>query len=604
MGIKLTFWDYGAMLLYLVAVVLIGLWFSRNEKNSEDYLLGGRQLPWAAVGISCLMSLLSTYSLVMVPGEIFNHGLSLWVFGLLAPFLTILAFTVFVRFYFKLNSFTPFEYLEYRYDKRIRLLIAVLYTYARLVYLAMVLFATSKVFEGGAGWPAWITITVVGIIGILYTVMGGMKAVVWTDVMQFFVLVGGVGLAVIVLCYKIDGGFLGSITYAFEHGRGLNRFTEPDFYLCNPYVRLSFWLILLERIVGPFSMTASDQITIQRLLSTSSYKNAFKAQVTASFLSLPFTLILWFIGLAIFTFYSLHPESGVTRGDTAFFTFVATQLPPPIPGMILAAMLAAVMSTLDSGINSMAAIWLKEFHQKYLEPNMTDTRQVKVSRWATAIVGIIAVSIGLLISCSSEWLGQTVVEAATIFYAFDAIVFPAFLYAVLSKRANSTLIWITAAILWGLKCGTLTWYTVTKKIAQVWKPGEPMGLGGPISLWWIAIPLALCAALGILWLIKRKQAGNNSVIYLGLSLFPAGYAIATGLWFIASHYLVTDKPLTLSFQWVGFPVIIAYLLIGLIGLRLSKVQPANKYKGLILFDNDSEQEPKSNIGIEPKEELS
>jgi hypothetical protein len=131
-----------------------------------------------------------------------------------------------------------------------------------------------------------------------------------------------------------------------------------------------------------------------------------------------------------------------------------------------------------------------------------------------------------------------------------------------------------------------------------------MGLGGPISLWWIAIPLALCAALGILWLIKRKQAGNNSVIYLGLSLFPAGYAIATGLWFIASHYLVTDKPLTLSFQWVGFPVIIAYLLIGLIGLRLSKVQPANKYKGLILFDNASEQEPKSNIGIEPKEELS
>jgi Na+/proline symporter len=253
--------------------------------------------------------------------------------------------------------------------------------------------------------------------------------------------------------------------------------------------------------------------------------------------------------------------------------------------MIMAAMLAAVMSTLDSGINSMAAIWLKEVHEKYIDKNMSGKKQVNISRWATAIVGVIAVAIGLVISCSSEWLGQTVVEAATIFYAFDAIVFPAFLYAVISKRANSVLIWITAALLWGLKCGTLTWYTITKKIALVWKSGEPLGLAGPISISWVIIPVCIFALLFIVWLVKKNRTGEKKLIYLGASLFPAGYAIATLIWYIASNTLVINKPMALSFQWVGFPVIIAYLVIGFIGLSLSKNQPEKKYKGLILWGN-------------------
>ena len=580
MKIELSFWDYGAMLLYMAAVVVIGLRFSKDEKSSEDYLLGGRQLPWLAVGISCLMSLLSTYSLVMVPGEIFSHGLSMWVLGLIAPVCSIFAFLIFTRFYFRLNSFTPFEYLERRYDKKVRGLVATLYTYTRIVYLGMVLFATSKVFEGAAGWPAWLTILIVGIVGIVYTIFGGMKAVVWTDVLQFFVLVGGVGFAVVMLCIKIDGGFFGAISYALEHGRGPTRFSEPSFYLLNPYVRLSFWLILVDQLLGPINMAASDQITIQRLLSTSSYKNAFKAQVSASLLSWPFTLMLWFIGLAIFTFYSLNPDPQVTSGDTAFFIFINTQLPSPIPGLILAAMLAAVMSTLDSGINSMATIYLKEFHQKYKEPDMTPEREVTVSRWATSYAGIIAVGLGLLIACSSSWLEQTVVESATIFYALSSIILPAFLYAVFSKRASSFLVWISAGILWGLQFGTMTWYLVTKKAAQGWEPNQPLGWSGAISFYWALIPAALAIIIITIWRLKKTRP----VWLLSLGLFPAGYAVSIFLWSVCSNWLNNGKPMELSFQWIGVPVIIAYALIGIIGLRLCRVQPEEKYHDLVYFE--------------------
>lgn len=231
---QLTTMDWMAMGAYFIAVVGLGLFFSRKEKTTEDYLLGGRNIPWMAVGISCLMSLLSTYSMVMVPGEIYKHGLSLWMLNLISPILTVASFFIFVRFYFRINAFTPFEYLQRRYDKNVRVLISVIYLWTRLLYLAMVLFATAKVFEGGAGWPAWATITGVGLVGILYTVMGGMKAVIWTDVLQFFVLVGGLGVAGVILCNHVEGGFMGAITYAFEHDRGPTEYS----------ISIIFWYVI------------------------------------------------------------------------------------------------------------------------------------------------------------------------------------------------------------------------------------------------------------------------------------------------------------------------------------------------------------------------
>ena len=574
--ISLTPIDYGAMVLYLIVVVGIGLFFAKGEKDSEQYLLGGRKLPWMAVGISILMSLLSTYSLVMGPGEIFNNGLSMWILAFLTPLCSIIAFKIFIKFYFKLKSFTPFEYLEYRYDSKVRVLIASIYTYTRILYLGMVLFATAKVFEGGAGWPAWVTIIIIGIIGVVYTVMGGMKAVVWTDVVQFVVLVIGVAATAVILCNSIEGGAAGAVKYAFANGRGLNRFSEPDFYTVNPYVRLSIWLLLLSYIMGPLSGAASDQITIQRLLSTSSYKNAFKAQITASCITIPFQAVIWFLGLAIFTYYAQNPDHRVTSGDTALFTFISTHLPSPIPGLFMAAMLAAAMSTLDSGINSLSAIWLKEFHQKFINKNPDGKTQVKISRWASSAVGVFSVTTALLLAFSAQWFNQTFVEVATIFAAFDVITLPAFLFAVFSKRSNSRFIWMMAFFLWGLKFGMIAWYSVTKRLAATWHEGMPLGAGGAISPLWLSIGLGIVVLCVIAYYLSGKKK------WLGLTaLFLTGNTIAVSLWTVFSNFAGTENaPKVLSFQWVGFPVLISFIVFGIIFLRFFKSQPVEKYMGL------------------------
>ena len=185
------FVNYGIIVVYMLVIIGVGFFFTNRHETTENYLLGGRNMPFAAIGISMLMTLFSSISLVQVPGEIVNYGWTLFSLGYLTLFMAIPYYLLFVRFYFKLGSFTPYEYLEYRYDRTVRVVVASAAFYTRIMYIGTVLFTSSKIFEGAYQWPAWLTIVIVGTIGVLYTVMGGMKAVVWTDLIQFVVLFGG-----------------------------------------------------------------------------------------------------------------------------------------------------------------------------------------------------------------------------------------------------------------------------------------------------------------------------------------------------------------------------------------------------------------------------
>ncbi len=582
----LTWMDYAVMAGYLIALVVIGAVCSGHKKNTRDFLLGGGKMPWFALGISCLMAALSAFSLVMIPGEIFNNGLNFWILGLIAPLFTLVTCRIFMRFYFKLGSFTPFEYLEYRYDSGIRGLIAGLTIYLRLIYLGMVLFSTSKVFEGAAGWPPWISIGLVGIIALIFTTTGGLKAVVWTDVMQFIVLIGGLFCILGFLFYKIDGGMFGAVQYAFTHGRGLDLFAKPDFYLLSPYVRLSFWLLLLSQFMSPISVMASDQMTVQRLLASGSYERAQKTQLVNTLLTIPTILILWLIGLSVFTFFSQHPELKATGGDTALFNFISTQLPSPIPGLVLAGMLAAVISTLNAVFNGLATVYVKEFHLRYFAPDMSELRQVRISRIATVVVGISAIALGLLISTSANWLRQSVVEASTIFNAFDAIVIPAFLFAVLSKRASTTLVWVTAGLVWGLKLAVIAWYFASTAGVRALECGGDGAWAGPISPRLLIVPAAWAVLIGLWYILRRRQnPRGRQLIHLTCAVSSGAFALGIALWVLFSNWLIAPGAAqALSFQWVALPSMVGYALLGLIWLTLGPVQKKEKYQGLTLFD--------------------
>ena len=572
------FLDYSVMIIYMVAVLGIGFYFSKNEKTSADYLLGGRSMPYMAIGISCMMSLLSSVSIVVAPGEIFNNGLTLFsLSSTVGLFLAIPCFLLFIRFYFKLGSFTPYEYLEYRYSPAVRTLVAVSALYTRIIYLGVVLFTTSKIFEGAYGWDAWKTILLVGVIGALYTVMGGMKAIVWSDVMQFVVLIGGFLVVVVILCVKIEGGAWEAVSYAFSKGRGVPQYATAEFYKISPYIRLSFWLLLINAILAPLTSACSDQITIQRLLSTKNWKEGFKSQIVATFTAFPFILVLWFVGLALFTFYAQNPDPSLKDADGVFFRFIATNLPSPLPGVFMAAMLAAIMSTLDSGMNSMATIWLKEVHQKYIDKAMNSTKEVRVSRWATLIIGCIAILLGILMDTSGKWLAQSAAEIGVLFALFSAMILPAFLFAVLSSRANSTLIWLLTAYSIGDAIAVKLWYALSRSTLQAWTKGDPLSWAGPISFWLPLIPLLVGLLFVIILILKKDFSPKIKLSLMLAAAFPFGLAQGMSVWFFFSA-TIEKTPMALSFMF-HLPLT---LIAGFIALRCFPKQPRNKYQGLTL----------------------
>lgn len=559
------------IVVYLLAVVAVGAWFSRHEETSEEYLLGGRRMPWWAVGISYMMSLLSTVSLVMVPGEIYNHGLSLYVLAPLYPLTAILMFYVFVRFYYRLKVFTPFSYLERRYDGSVRLLISLLYLWTRMIYLGMVIFSSAKVFEGAAGWPAWLTILIVGIVGIIYTVLGGMKAVIWTDVLQFGALFVGLLITILICAHHVNGGLWGGIAFSIREGHGATMYAKPEFYAFNPYIRLCFWILLLGKFTEPLFYSTADQISVQRLLSTSSFKDGFRAMVVNAVAGIPFTFMMWAMGLIIFAYYSQNPDPRVTSGDTAFFTFVATKLPAPIPGLMLAAMLAAVMSTLDSGMNSLSAVGLKDLYLPYFNPGASEKKQVKVARILTLVIGVLAMSLALFITRSSGFLRESVVEAGVVWAALGAVVAPVFLVGFTTRRVGPRTVWVATLVTWGINFGMTTWYVASKR-----------GMTGPVSLAWVAVPLLLAGVCAAVAFVRAKRAGG-SLWPGGLwALFPLGYAFSTCFWTVASHVSGGE----LSFQWVGFPGLLIFLGLSYGSVLLRGPIDERRTAGLTLWSQD------------------
>ena len=601
--------NYLVIVAYFAAVIAIGFYCSRGEKTSENYLMGGRRVHFLAIGMACMMALLSSVSLVVVPGEICNHGVTLFsISQTLGLALGIPCYLLFTRFYFRLGSFTPYEYLEYRYDGSVRAIVAISGFYSRVMYLGMVVFTTAKIFEASYHWPAWFSILLVGVVGMIYTITGGAKAVIWTDVMQFFVLFGSFFLVMVFLCMKIDGGAWGAIKGACDAGHGFKEFSEPSFYTITPYVRLLFWLMIISAFTAPLTSACSDQISIQRLLSTKNWKEGFKAQIVATGFGMLFAYFLWFTGMAVFSYYHQNPDPEVmafNQGDRAFFHFVATELPTPIPGLFIAGMLAAIMSTLSSGMNSMATVWLKEFHARFINKNMTPQDEYRVSRKATFWIGAFVILFGLALNFSGQWLSQSVSEVGTIFGVLGACVLPAFLFAVLSDRANATLIWGITIFGLGATIGGNLWYILSRNAEQFYQKaiadgipadlikvpavlGEKlrllqpetinMGWGGKITWVLPVVSMVLFAVLCLPWCFKaiRKKFWTTVSACLGLVFLGIGQWMIMW-WFFSNKYIV-DHPIARSFAF--------HLPIDLIGafiiLWFCPHQPKEKCQGLTL----------------------
>jgi sodium-coupled monocarboxylate transporter 8/12 len=473
--------DYGVVVIYMLVVIGVGYWFSRREDDTESYLLGGRNMPWWLIGVSYVVSLLSTLTLVGVPGEAYANGVTLALGSLLMPIFAVIAFHIFVRFYFVRKVFTPFDYLERRFGPGVRALAAGFFWLSRAIYLGLVLYASAKVFAGADNWPIPLTIAVVGGVGTVYTILGGFKAVVWSDFIQFLILTFGIFLIIAYATADIPDGPLGIISYAFENGRGAPELTATDFYSFSFYTRVTLIGVAASIFNEQLFFNSSDQIALQRLLSTSNYNNARRSLFIFISLVTPVLLVLWFLGLAMFAFYSAYPlEQRPTSGDAALFRFIATQLPTPVPGLIIAAMLAAIMSTLDSGINSLATVATKDIYARFCDPRADESAQVTFSRVVTLCVGVLAVGIGILLNYMTDRTGASVLETSMAWMALSVALPPVFIIGIFSRRATSTEAILVLLTGWIVTAVMLIWHLRSKSIPEKEISFMMVGIPGPI----------------------------------------------------------------------------------------------------------------------------
>ncbi|MFV1980211.1 MAG: sodium/solute symporter, partial [Rhodothermia bacterium] len=385
--------DYVAVGVYLLAMILIGVYFSRRETGTEDFFVGGRKMPWWAVGFSLYATGTSAISFMAIPAKSYATD---WLYlaqnavGLIAIIPVALVIVPLIR---RLNLTTTYEYLEMRFHVSIRLLGSILnMTYQLGARMSVVLFLPALALSAVTGVGVIESIVFMGIIATAYTVLGGIKAVIWTDVVQVVVLLGGAFLALVIIVTGIDGGLgeLLSITAADSKMRMFDwRF---DFTI--PTVWLFVILATADTITWP-----RDQVMVQRVLSTKTAKEAGKSVWTLAAIVIPGSILFFSLGTALYGFYKINPDkiSPLLNLDATLPYFIASELPVGVAGLIIAALFAASMSTLDSSMNSVSTMIVVDFYQRFKE-NFTDAQSLRLAKWITVITGVFGTIFAIVLS--------------------------------------------------------------------------------------------------------------------------------------------------------------------------------------------------------------
>jgi SSS family transporter len=422
--------DILVIAFYFLILAWMGYFFSKRQKNTNDYFKGGGRVPWWAAGLSIFGTALSAITFMAIPSKTFSTDWSYFMLNMTIFMVAPLIVFVFIPFYRRMNITTAYEYLERRFNLTVRLIGSLSFILFQVGRMGVVLFLPSIALNVVTGIDIFLCIGLMGIISLIYTMMGGIEAVIWTDVMQVFVLLGGALLSLILIILSVDGGFVAIVERAAD-GHKFN-IVDLTLSLRQPTV----WVMLLGGIFANITTYGTDQTMVQRYLTTKSEEAAKKSVWTNAILTIPATLIFFFIGTALFAFYQNYPSEmnpTLENNDAIFPWYIASQLPAGISGLLISGIFAAAMSTLSSSMNSAATAYSTDIHFRFGWNKKIN--ELKIARIATLLIGLIGIIFALMMATmdvKSLWdefqkiLGLVIGSLGGVF-----------LLGILSKKANS-----------------------------------------------------------------------------------------------------------------------------------------------------------------------
>ena len=401
--------DIGILLLYAGVLIVMGVYYKRKCRTSAQFMVADRTIPAWAAGLAVMSAYTSSISYIATPGMSYDSNWHPMIFALCIFPVAWLVCRYAVPYYRKRRLISVYSFLEERLGAWGRVYAAFSFLLYMMGRVAVILFLVSRLLSAFVPWNIAILIIVIGAVTIIYTLLGGMEAVIWTDVMQSVIMIAGIVFCAAALSYYVLRGPQPLIAAAVEN----NKFSLGSlrWSLNNAEGLLSsrtIWVMIIFGVTENLRNLLADQNYVQKYCSVPTEREAKKSIWVAMLIYIPLTAVFLYIGTTLFALYSRGDEIANVRamfkisdnfkvtGDYMFPYFIATKVPPVLKGLIVAAIIAAAMSTVDSALNCSATVLLLDFYKRYLRPDASERDSMMFLRGATILWGVVGTGFGIL----------------------------------------------------------------------------------------------------------------------------------------------------------------------------------------------------------------
>ncbi len=481
--------------VYLAGITLFGLHFRKRQRTMRDYFLAGRDIPWWAIALSIVAAETSTLTIISIPGLAYDSNFTFLQLVMGYVIGRVIISFVLLPQYFRGELYTAYQLIERRFGPELRTVTAGLFLLTRAAAEGVRVYAVSIVVSIALGTGEVASIAIIILLTLIYTFEGGLAAVIWTDVVQTFIYVGGTLVGLVTILHLVPGGW-GSVEAI---AGGLHKFQVFDLSFFNPAIS-SHWLhlnfakpyTLWAGIVGgAFLTTAShgtDQLIVQRLLAARNQRQSVLALLSSGVaIFFQFGLFL-FVGVMLFAYYQV-PSTVFGRADRIYPTFIVSRMPHGIAGLLIAAILAAAMSNLSAALNSLSSSSMMDFYLRFRSgsrstprPELSEAARLQLARLATAGWALVLFALAVLALHRVGRVIETGLQIASV--AYGALL-GVFLLGVLTKRANQrgALVgmicglamelylwgWSQVAFTWWVAIGTCVTFTLGYAVSALWR---------------------------------------------------------------------------------------------------------------------------------------
>ena len=446
----------------MAAMVLVGVRFAKRQTTSESYFLGKRSIPHWAMGISIYATLISSITFIAYPGSAYAGNWNELVPGFMVIGVLLLVGLVIIPFFRHAVGMSAYEFFGKRFGYKVRAYSALAFTMGHFSKMGFVFYTLALTITAITGWNIYLVMLVTGAVTVFYTVVGGLEAVIWTDVIQACIKCFGVFICLGFLLYLVPGGPSAAFSLAWEH----NKFSLGSFNL-NFSSKNSIWVMSLYGFFWYLQKYTADQTLVQRYLIAKSDREALKGVALGALLCVPAWVLFMLIGTLLWSYYQLSHETlpaFVDKPDKIFPHFLATKVPAGLAGLFMASLFSAAMSMLSSDLNCLSVVGVEDYYRR-LRPNATDHQRLRMGKIIVVICGILAIMTATIIAWKSE-------RVLSFYYTVTSIIAGGlaglFLLAFLSPRANreGAYIGIAACILFS------TWGVLTSGKTPTWDLGQ------------------------------------------------------------------------------------------------------------------------------------